>query len=108
MMRHWALAAATLRMFFCAVVLTLAGCATIPSFGPSDAAIAEAAEVTISNPDDVLPFRIIDVSASTLPSLNASAHNFPSTFRSRGFRRADEVIGVGDQLDEMGFAYLLE
>ncbi len=99
MMQRLMLAIVKSRILLCAVITSVAGCSAIPSFGPSDAAIAEAAEVTVSNPDDVLPFRIIDVSASTLPSSDVSTRNFPNTFRNRGFRRTDEVIGVGDQLE---------
>ena len=87
------------RMFLCAVIVTLGGCSAIPSFGPSDRAIENAAQATISNPGDVVPFRIIDVSASTLPSPTDQAHNFPNAFQRRGFRQTDEVIGVGDQLE---------
>ncbi|WP_019953554.1 SLBB domain-containing protein [Yoonia vestfoldensis] len=81
------------------VGLLLSGCATLPSSGPSAAAIDAAAVETVSRPQDVLPFRIIDVSMSTLPTEATQAHRFPVAFREQGLRTADEVIDAGDQLD---------
>ncbi|MDM7932221.1 SLBB domain-containing protein [Tabrizicola sp.] len=81
------------------LLLGLAGCSTMPAFGPSAAAIDKSAADIVADTDDVLPFRIIDVSASTLPAATASGRSFPAAFRGPGLRTTDEVIAVGDRLE---------
>ena len=82
-----------------ALTFVISGCSTMPSFGPSSAAINNAAVEVVADAEDVLPFRIIDVSTSTLPSVEAAARSFPATFRRQGFRTSDETIQVADMLE---------
>jgi polysaccharide biosynthesis/export protein len=82
-----------------AIVPLLASCTTLPSFGPSSSAINNAAVEVVANPQDVLPFRIVDISTSTMPFLDPAARHFPATLRQQGFRGTDEVIDIADRLD---------
>lgn len=85
-------------LFFGALTLTMVGCSTLPSFGPSAEAINGSSVDVVIKSDEVLPFQIVDVSATTLPSRTASANTFPAAFRDLGFRTKDETVEVGDQL----------
>lgn len=78
--------------------LSLAGCSIAPAFGPSSAAINNSADEVITNAEDVLPFRIVDVSTSTLPPAATGTRGFPAAFQRQGFRSSDEIIEVADKL----------
>jgi polysaccharide export outer membrane protein len=80
-------------------LVILTGCTTLPSFGPSSTAIDDAAVAVVSNPQDVLPFRIVDVSTSTLPVAVDDADRFPAGLREQALRTTDAQIDVGDHLD---------
>ncbi len=77
----------------------LAGCTAMPSFGPSSAAVNAAAADVVANPDDVMPFRIVDVSISTLPVDDPAPRHFPQVLRQQALRAEDDVIAIADQLD---------
>jgi polysaccharide biosynthesis/export protein len=93
--KGWSIRGAWLGM----LVISLAGCSTMPAFGPSTKAINGSAADTVTDKANILPFRIIDVSAATLPSYGTSTQAFPISFRSQGFRTNDEIVEVGDRLE---------
>ncbi len=80
-------------------VLLLAGCATLPAFGPSAAAIDEAAADVVAQDQDVLPYRIVEISPATLPQTEDVAQRFPAVLRQQTLRTTDARIDVGDRLD---------
>lgn len=80
--------------------VTLAGCSILPSFGPStDTIEGGALEVVSTVEEDVVPFRIVEVSAATLPQVQRSRHSFPTTFQNQRFRTTDETAQAGDRLE---------
>lgn len=82
------------------LTLTLSGCATLPAFGPTaDTIDAAAREVVGTVEQDTLPFRIVDVSAATLPRVQRHTHNFPAAFQNQRFRTTDETVQPGDKLE---------
>jgi len=81
------------------LTVSLAGCSAIPAFGPDAEAINRYALNGASMSGNVLPFRVIDVTAATLPMAPNSSRAFPATLRNQGFLETDEVVGVGDQLE---------
>lgn len=81
------------------LAVSLAGCAAIPAFGPDAEAINNAALADNSTAQDMLPFQVIDVNATTLPNEFNSGETFPASFRNQAFLEADEVFGIGDQIE---------
>ena len=81
------------------LTLSLASCSTIPAFGPDADTISRSVVGGLGATSDVLPFEIIDVTATTLPSTNVLVATFPPTFRNQGFRSTDETVEVGDRLE---------
>ena len=89
-----------LQMMVLGVVATaVAGCSSMPAFGPDAEAIQGASQENAAQTADPLPFQLVEVTAATLPASSASFASFPAAFRAQGFRGADEVIEAGDQLD---------
>ena len=81
------------------MTLSLTSCSTIPAFGPDADTISRAVVGGLGATADVLPFEIIDVTATTLPTTNVLAANFPPAFQNQRFRSKDEVVWVGDNLE---------
>jgi polysaccharide export outer membrane protein len=82
-----------------ALAALLAGCSALPAFGPDADAITRVARDGTAVAEDALPFQVVEVTASTLPSASEAHKSFTESFRTQGFRDADEVVGVGDQLE---------
>ena len=87
------------RILASALTLAVAGCSTMPAFGPDAETINRSATDDAVDVPDVLPFDIVNVTATTLPSKTASAARFPAAFRNQRFRGADEVVAAGDHLE---------
>ena len=81
------------------LTLALAGCSTIPAFGPGAETINRSASDEATVASDALPFEIVDVNATTMPSIPASIETFPISFQNQTFRGSDEIVEVGDQLE---------
>ena len=86
---------------FSVMALSLVACSTMPAFGPTAEVIAASAIPTNAPSDAMatLPYRIIEVSAATLPGRVHTEDRFSSSFRAERFRTDDEKISVGDQLE---------
>ena len=86
-----------------ALIMTVAslnaGCSTMPAFGPDAEAINQASLQGENPAADILPFKLVNVTAATLPTNEQSTALFPVTFHNQQFLSADETIGIGDQLD---------
>lgn len=82
-----------------AVVVILAGCSTMPAFGPDADAITRFETNSPEVDQDNVPFNVVEVTAATLPAAVDTTSFFPASFRSQLFRSADEVVGEGDQLE---------
>jgi polysaccharide export outer membrane protein len=81
------------------LAIPLAGCAAMPAFGPDAAAISRSGLDGPAREDDTLPFQVIDVTAASLPPASESIASFPVPFRNEGFRKTDELIDIGDELE---------
>lgn len=77
----------------------LASCSAMPAFGPDARAITSAAAEGATVDEDALQFNVVEVTASTLPVVSETHARFPTSFQTQGFRRSDEVVGVGDQIE---------
>ena len=91
------------RLQYFAIIMTvaslIAGCSTMPAFGP-DAGAIDQASIQGENPAaDILPFELVNVTAATLPTNEQSTALFPVTFRNQQFLSADETISIGDKLN---------
>lgn len=82
-----------------ALVASFAGCSTMPAFGPDARVIERIATDGTTTLEDGIPFRVIEVSAVTLPSDIRLKGQFPVSFQGEGFRETDEIVTVGDQLE---------
>ncbi|WP_271437190.1 SLBB domain-containing protein [Lentibacter algarum] len=86
-----------------ALIITVAsltaGCSTMPAFGPDAEAINQASFQGENQAADILPFKLVNVTAATLPANEQSTAFFPMTFRYQKFLSADETISIGDQLN---------
>jgi polysaccharide export outer membrane protein len=82
-----------------ALAVLLAGCSTMPAFGPDADAINRVALDGAAVVEDALPFQVVEVTAATLPAAAEAHASFPAAFRAQGFRDTDEVVGVGDHLE---------
>jgi len=81
------------------VASLIAGCSTMPAFGPDAEAINQASIQGENPAADILPFELVNVTAATLPTHEQSTALFPVTFRNQQFLSADETISIGDQLN---------
>lgn len=81
------------------LAISLAACAAMPAFGPDAEAISRSGLDNPAREDDTLPFRVIDVTAASLPPASDSIASFPPEFRNQGYRRTDELIEIGDELE---------
>ena len=81
------------------VATAVAGCSSMPAFGPDSEAIQRASQENAAQGTDPLQFRLVEVTAATLPASSASFVSFPAAFRAQGFRVTDEVIEAGDHLE---------
>lgn len=88
---HATLAAAALGL--------LAGCSTMPAFGPDANAITGTGANRIAVAEDTLPFEVVEVTAATLPEAANTTSFFPALFQSQQFSNADEVVSEGDLLE---------
>ncbi len=77
----------------------LAGCSSLPAFGPNADAIMRAGADGATAVQDTVPFEIVEVTASTLPKTDDKSSLFPASFRSQQFHSEDEVIHEGDLLE---------
>lgn len=77
----------------------VSGCATLPSFGPSSTEISQSASDVVAGTGDVLPYRIVEVSASNLPATTGKARSFPTLLLRQGLRTSDETIQISDVLE---------
>ncbi|WP_169052259.1 polysaccharide biosynthesis/export family protein [Tabrizicola sp. YIM 78059] len=82
-----------------AAALCLAGCSALPAFGPAAEAIDRSDLENPARDGATLPFRVIDVTAATLPPASKATASFPAAFRNQGFKATDELIGIGDELE---------
>lgn len=71
----------------------------MPAFGPDADSISRSGVDMPSRDSSTLPFRLIDVTAATLPAPQDAIQTFPADFRNQSFRATDEVIGIGDELE---------
>ncbi len=81
------------------LALALAGCSTMPAFGPDAETINRSALDGVAGGVDALPFQVVKVTAATLPPASVPQAIFPASFRNQRFRGADEVVEAGDQLE---------
>jgi polysaccharide biosynthesis/export protein len=77
----------------------LAGCSTMPAFGPDGSAITGTAPKRTAMVKDALPFEVIEVTAATLPAAANTISFFPASFRSQLYSSADEIVAEGDHLE---------
>lgn len=77
----------------------LAGCASLPAFGPNADAIMRAGADGATEVQDTISFEVVEVTASTLPTNGNTSSLFPAAFRLQQFRSADELIHEGDLLE---------
>ena len=80
-------------------VIAFAGCSTMPSFGPDAETINRSSVDGAAVATDMLPLRVVEVTAATLPPGSHTRSAFPASFRSQRFRDTDEIVDVGDQLE---------
>lgn len=79
--------------------VVLAGCSTMPAFGPDADAIIHASAQSENSVADILLFDVVNVTSETLPTQSTATALFPDKLRNQQFLSADETIGIGDQLD---------
>ena len=77
----------------------LAGCSTMPAFGPDANAITGTGANRTAVAEDTLPFEVVEVTAATLPEAANTTSFFPASFQSQQFSNADEVVIEGDLLE---------
>jgi polysaccharide biosynthesis/export protein len=77
----------------------VAGCSTMPAFGPDANAITGTAANRTAVAEDTLPFEVVEVTAATLPEAANTTSFFPASFQSQQFSNADEVVIKGDLLE---------
>ena len=82
-----------------AAVGLLAGCSTMPAFGPDANAITSTGANHTAVAEDTLPFEVVEVTAATLPEAENTTSFFPASFQSQQFSNADEVVIEGDLLE---------
>jgi polysaccharide export outer membrane protein len=84
---------------FLFVWLSLAGCSTLPAFGPTSDAIVQSASNETSVSDTVVQYELIQLSAANVPSTRARTQLFPKAFLDQGPERADLTISGSDTLE---------
>jgi polysaccharide export outer membrane protein len=77
----------------------LAGCSSMPAFGPEAHTIDSASQGGQALVQDALPFQVVDITATTLPANPSPRAAFPALFLKQSFRQTEEVIEAGDKLD---------
>lgn len=77
----------------------ISGCSTLPAFGPSGDAIANAATLSDKALDDTTMFTLTNLSAATMPSLNTHTALFPRALRQQRQASRDQRIQVSDVLE---------
>ena len=77
----------------------LAGCSTMPAFGPDANTSTGTGANRTAVAQDTLPFGVVEVTAATLPAAADTTSFFPASFQSQQFSNADEVVIEGDQLE---------
>ncbi|KJZ21243.1 polysaccharide biosynthesis/export family protein [Loktanella sp. S4079] len=87
------------RMALCAVAVILSACAALPAFGPSSDDIVAAARHEVDAGETVTPFRLVNVSTTTLPTFRHRGGGFPNQFRAQGYLTDHERISVSDVLE---------
>jgi polysaccharide export outer membrane protein len=81
------------------LAFVLAGCSSMPAFGPDGNSIGRSTLNGTPVAEDTLPFQVINMTAATLPPTSSKSATFPASFRNEGLRDTDEVVGAGDQLE---------
>ncbi|PRY77751.1 polysaccharide export outer membrane protein [Yoonia maritima] len=81
------------------LALVLAGCSSLPAFGPSTDEIVEAAAFEVGTDEAVTQFHLVNVTAATLPQSQVAVSRFPNGFRAQRFLVENERISVADVLE---------
>ena len=79
--------------------MPIAGCSTLPAFGPSSDAITDAAVSTSGDVENILPFELVNVSAEILPDLHVHRTGYPANLRGQRFLVRDKKVRVSDALE---------
>lgn len=77
----------------------LAGCSTLPAFGPSGESIAKAATDTPPVNGATIPYQLVNLSATTLPEADTQVRLFPEKLRNQRLETQNQGIQVSDALE---------